>query len=266
MTAKNADEAVANANRYTSYDVGMCLKWVRGPCWEIGSLYGSAIDAWHGAAHKHPGDRNPPKGAACFYSGGQYGHIVIWRGGDMRSTDCTSSGRVGAAALNWPEVNWNDKYLGWTSDLNGVDLPIGSGTPDEGDDEMPQYDHAATSKAQKIKADEWQAITWMNVASGPAFKEGDVAVALGGRKYDAVLHVTYDAPKGATIRLQCVEYESGELKETNPQVEMIATGGNTYASHVQIGAVKEGRRLRFRTTCSQAATLTKADATVLSWA
>lgn len=62
MTARNPDEAVSNANSYTSYDTGMCLKWVRGPCWEIGSLYGSAIDAWNGARYKHPGDWNPPDG------------------------------------------------------------------------------------------------------------------------------------------------------------------------------------------------------------
>lgn len=144
MTAKDADAAVANANRYTSYDVGMCLKWVRGPCWEVGSFYGSAIDAWNGAAHKHPGDRNPPKGAPCFYRGGQYGHIVIWRGGDMRSTDCTSSGKVGSAALSWPETAWGDDYLGWTEDLNGVDLPLGR----EDDDDMPYSDWPKADREQ----------------------------------------------------------------------------------------------------------------------
>lgn len=265
MTAKNADAAVANANGYSSYDVGMCLKFVRGPCWEVGSFYGSAIDAWNGAAKKHPGDRNPPKGAPCFYSGGSYGHIVIAKGGGMRSTDCQSSGRVSDADLSWPEVNWGDDYLGWTEDLNGVDLPLGDDADNHEGDDMPQYDHAAAKTDKTIKANEWQAIKWENVAGGPAFTEGDVSAALGGRHYSAVLKVTVDAPTGATIRLQCVEYDSGNLEETDPQTEVTATGGNTYGSHSQIGYVAKERRLRFRITCTQDATLLAADVAVLSW-
>lgn len=129
---------------------------------------------------------------------------------------------------------------------------------------MPQYDHASTGKAQKIKANEWQAITWNSVV-GPAIKEGDNVASLGGRKYTASLKVTVDAPKGATIRLQCVELASGNIEETDPQTEVPATGGSTYGSHEQIGAVKEGRRLRWRITCTQDATLTHADVTALSW-
>lgn len=126
MTAPSAAAAIANADSYTSYESGMCLKWVRGPCWEIGSLYGSAIEAWNGAKYKHPGDRNPPDGAALFYRGGNYGHVVIRKPGDMRSTDCPSSGRVGDAEIAWVEDNWGYEYLGWTEDLNGVRLPLDS--------------------------------------------------------------------------------------------------------------------------------------------
>lgn len=132
MTAKTGQEAVSNARKVTRYDPsGYCLKYVRSPCWEVASLYGSAIEAWNGARHKHPGDRNPPVGAPCFYRGGQYGHVVISVGGGrVRSTDCTSSTQVNDAALSWTETAWGYTYLGWTDDLNGVTLPI------EGDDDM----------------------------------------------------------------------------------------------------------------------------------
>jgi hypothetical protein len=160
VTARDADEAVANANRYTSYDVGMCLKWVRGPCWEVGSFYGSAIDAWNGAAHKHPGDRNPPKGAPCFYRGGSYGHIVIANGGPIRSTDCQSSGRVSDAALSWPETAWGDDYLGWTEDLNGVNLPLEV----KEDDDMPYSDWPDKDR-QALAADVAEAV-WTELLKG----------------------------------------------------------------------------------------------------
>jgi hypothetical protein len=149
MTAANGKQAVSNARKFTRYDVGMCQKFVRGEAWQIGSLYGSAIDAWHGAMHKHPGDRKPPLGAPMFYSGGQYGHIVINTGpGDIRSTDCPSSGQVSEADTDWPVRSWGDTYLGWTEDLNGVRLPLGE------EDEMTEDDW---DRLRNIVRDEvWQ--------------------------------------------------------------------------------------------------------------
>lgn len=133
MSAGSAEQAVKNARAVTSYATGYCQMFVRDQCWRLPSLYGSAIEAWNGARHKHPGDRTPPLGAPCFYSGGKYGHVVIWVGeDDMRSTDCPSSGRVSDADLGWPTRTWGSSYLGWTEDLNGVDLPLG--------DEMDEQD------------------------------------------------------------------------------------------------------------------------------
>jgi hypothetical protein len=133
MTAQSGQAAADNAGRFHTYDTGMCLKFVRGEAWKIGSLYGSAIEAWNAARYKHKGDRTPPIGAPCFYSGGKYGHIVIWRGSKMRSTDCTSAYDVSDADLDWPVRAWGDTYLGWTEDLNGVRLPLG-------EDEMTETD------------------------------------------------------------------------------------------------------------------------------
>ena len=144
MTADSGRAAVDNANGWTSYASGMCLQWVRSKCWLLGSYFPDAITAWNGAEFKHPGDRTPPLGAPLFYRGGQYGHVVIARAEDMRSTDCTSTGRVSPAAIGWVEDHWGYTYLGWTGDLNGVRLPLTTDT-NTGEDDMDLQD----------KMDEW---------------------------------------------------------------------------------------------------------------
>lgn len=153
MTAASGKAAVDNANGYTSYDVGMCQQFVRGPCWEVGAYFGSAIEAWEGAALKHPGDRTPPVGAPLYYRGGQYGHTVIAKpnAAGMRSTDCPSSGRVSDEDIAWVERTWGYEYLGWTGDLNGVRLPLDTG---EDEDEMKPEDW---DKLRQIVRDEvWE--------------------------------------------------------------------------------------------------------------
>lgn len=135
MTAKSGHEAHLNGDGYTTYPQGQCQKFVRGPCWEVGSLYGSAIEAWNGSTKKHKGDRNPPEGAPCYYAGGQYGHAVLAQGGAprIRTTDAPSSGKVSDQDLDWPERQWGYTYLGWTGDINGVDLPLSGGGGEEDD-------------------------------------------------------------------------------------------------------------------------------------
>jgi len=134
MVATSPGEALGHAHDNTTCDTGMCLKYVR-TWWEVASLYGSAIEAWNGARHKHPGDRKPPNGAPLFYRGGNYGHIVIAdiNHQGMRSTDCHSSRQVSDDDIGWTERTWGYEYLGWTEDLNGVLLPLGEG--DEMNDE-----------------------------------------------------------------------------------------------------------------------------------
>jgi hypothetical protein len=132
MTAESAEKAVANAREITKYEPGYCLRYVR-ESWRIGSLYASAIEAWNGSRDKHPGDRNPPYAAPCYYRIGQYGHVVIATN-RIRSTDCHSSGYVNEEDLSWPEKAWGATYLGWAGDLNGIDLPL------EGIDEMELTD------------------------------------------------------------------------------------------------------------------------------
>ena len=131
--------AVENARSVNQYPPGMCQQYVRLICWQVPSLYGSAIEAWHGARVKHPGDRTPPLAAPLYFVGGKYGHAVIGVGGkDMRSTDCRSRGQVSDEAITWIERNWGYTYLGWTEDINGVELPLRDS--EDGDEEMNESD------------------------------------------------------------------------------------------------------------------------------
>jgi hypothetical protein len=84
-----------------------------------------------------------------FYSGGTYGHIVVTgdddQDDDIRGTDMPHSGQVSDGDMDWPVQNWGQTYLGWTEDLNGVDLPLGK------DDEMTPDDW---DKLRKIVGEE----------------------------------------------------------------------------------------------------------------
>ena len=72
-------------------------------------------------------------GAPCYYRGGAYGHVVISAGGGrIRSTDCTSASDISEVDLSWVEEHWGYTYLGWTGDINGVDLPLTDGGSDSG--------------------------------------------------------------------------------------------------------------------------------------
>lgn len=267
---RDADATAKNAEASTSNAAGMCLQWSRERA-AIAALQPDAATAWKHAHNRHPGDRNPPRGAMVYWTGGShgYGHIAVsLGGGKIRSSDANGSGRPATVDLGWVERAWGMPYAGWADNVNDVVIPgVGGGSSNNGgDDDMPKYDHAARKAATKIKANEWTAIEWDSVAgSNSLFTVGDVSAALGGRTYTSSLKVTFDAPNGATIRLQNVEAKSGTIEETNPQTEVIANGGNTYGSHEQIGSVKSDRRLRFRVTCTENATLLNADVTVLSW-
>jgi hypothetical protein len=127
MVSQSANETVSRANSYKTCEVGMCLKYVR--TWlGIGSREASAIDAWNAAKVKHPNDQKPPRGAPVFWKGGQYGHIALAIDNDNgRSTDTTSSGKVGTQNGNWWKNNWGYQYLGWTEDVNGVTIPYLAG-------------------------------------------------------------------------------------------------------------------------------------------
>lgn len=125
MVVQNANDAIDNANSYANCEPGYCLKYVR--TWlEIPSLEATAFDAWKGAKHKHPNDRNPPRGAPLFWqssaSGSGAGHIALCKGDSMRTTD-KPTGVVANDDGSWPRNQWGQTYLGWTEDVNGILIP-----------------------------------------------------------------------------------------------------------------------------------------------
>jgi hypothetical protein len=148
MVASSGHQAHLNGDNVSTYDQGMCQKFVRDACWKAPSLYGSAIDAWNGSTQKHKGDRDAPEGAPMYYSGGNYGHAVCGQDANsrrMRSTDSPSAGKVSDQDISWVEQHWGYTYLGWTGDINGVDLPLGdsggsSGSSSGEDDDMQTSD------------------------------------------------------------------------------------------------------------------------------
>lgn len=265
---RNAEQTATSAEQSTSNSPGYCLQWSRERA-TIGALQPDAATAWKHAFNRHPGDRNPPRGAMVYWLGGShgYGHIAVSVGGGrVRSTDSGGTGVPATVELSWPEQHWGLPYAGWADNVNDVAIP-GVGTGDSGkDDDMPQYDHAACKRATKLPAGEWVGIEWTDVGSGSAFTKGSKAAKLGGRTYSAVLHVTVaDAEPGSTIRLRTIEAESGNTAEENPVTEVIATGGGSAGTHAQVGHVKSGRDLRFRIKADKGGTLTAADAAVVSW-
>lgn len=58
-----------------------------------------------------------------------------------------SSGQVSEADLDWPVQAWGCTYLGWTEDLNGVDLPL----EEQEEEEMTEEDW---KKLRSIVAEE----------------------------------------------------------------------------------------------------------------
>jgi hypothetical protein len=126
MVAQTAAVAVARALATHTCQEGYCLAYTR--TWlDIAPVSPDAKDAWDKCINKHPGDRNPPRGAWVYYSGGSedHGHAALSLGwGKIRSTDEMDSGEVATVDLEYIEEDWGLEYEGWGEDLNGVPIPF----------------------------------------------------------------------------------------------------------------------------------------------
>jgi hypothetical protein len=118
--AFTATVSARNAENDRFNTPGMCLQVVRTWC-GISARYGDAATAWRNTNDRHPGGRNPPRGAAVFWTGGSrgFGHIALSLGnGKIRSTDAGGRGVVATVDLGWVERNWGQTYGGWAWDIN----------------------------------------------------------------------------------------------------------------------------------------------------
>lgn len=136
MVIATRDQAARRAEASSRNEPGMCQAWTRG-------IYGApsvgdidrdgdadAVDGWRAEDKdaRRPGDRNPPRGVPLSWSGGRagHGHRAISLGNrKVRSIDIGSPGRVGTVDLDFFEDEWNLKYLGWTTTISGIAIPLG---------------------------------------------------------------------------------------------------------------------------------------------
>lgn len=120
-----AERSARNAENDRINDPGMCQQQVR--IWDgVGPRYPDAATAWRNTNDRHPGDRNPPRGADVFWTGGSsgHGHVAKSLGSQrIRSTDAGGRGRVATVDLGFFERVWHLTYGGWSWDINEVTIP-----------------------------------------------------------------------------------------------------------------------------------------------
>lgn len=124
------DQAIKKANSIEKGYKGLCLQFVR-TCFNIPMKYPSAADAWANAEKKTVTSsvNGIPVGAPVFFSipGNRYGHVAIYLGGGKFRTNYSAKGTVITATLNHA-VFRGMRMLGWSRDLNGVNIPeLGEG-------------------------------------------------------------------------------------------------------------------------------------------
>ncbi|TCN35821.1 putative peptidoglycan binding protein [Kribbella orskensis] len=116
-------------------DVGWrrrCLVFVRS-AWDLPAQDGSAQLEWNSIPKKgRHADKLPPVGAPCFWQGpSAEGHVAIvveYRNGvpQIASNDIVKRDRIDIVPLSRITESWSKaRWLGWTTILQGRDLPLG---------------------------------------------------------------------------------------------------------------------------------------------
>lgn len=117
---------------------GYCLQFVR-QCFDVGSYYASAIDAWNASPTQHPGDRNPPPAVPLYFlTPSVYDHVTF--GGDTGEIITTFNADVrrytGSDVISQIERDFSGSYLGWCEDINTVRVYTGA-TPEPEPEPLP---------------------------------------------------------------------------------------------------------------------------------
>lgn len=134
MSLRNREEAVQAAlqDKYNTprYCQLVTRTWFNAP--SAGDVDGDgaadAEDGWKRepkSARRY--DRNPPRGVPVTWLGGSQdnGHRAIsLGGGKVRSTDAAGAGKIGTVDLDWVERNWGMAYVGWSTTMNGYEIPL----------------------------------------------------------------------------------------------------------------------------------------------
>lgn len=134
MSLRNREEAVQAALKTTTNTPRYCQlvtrTWFNAP--SAGDFDGDgAADAEDGWKREPTSarrfDRNPPRGVPVTWLGGSQdnGHRAISLGdGMIRSTDAGGLGKVATVPLDWVERNWGMAYAGWSTTMNGYEIPL----------------------------------------------------------------------------------------------------------------------------------------------
>ena len=113
---------------------GLCQKFCRTAA-GAGGGNASAWDQWKNmpAAHKHPGGHpdDAPEGSALFFKGSApYGHVMLAKRAfpsgrkSAWSNDLVRSGAIDPVLRTDPTTHWGQGYLGYGTQLNGVNLDV----------------------------------------------------------------------------------------------------------------------------------------------
>jgi len=138
---RTGNDAIKWARDHMRWPEGYCLQWVR-TCFDVGSHFGSASDAWEGADYKHPTERGSavPRATPCYWTGGSqgYGHIALGVGkGYCLSTDAGGAGKVAKVKIDLLTARWGLNFRGWAEDVNEVRVKNPqAGQPAEGFDRI----------------------------------------------------------------------------------------------------------------------------------
>lgn len=139
QTLRPPEESTARAKGEDSWETGQCLNFV---WWCIDGItsagYPDANTALADVNTLHAGDRNPPAGVPCYWTGSKYGHVALsLGGGNVRSTDYPNKYDVSTVSIDQLTAAWGRHYEGWAEDYN--DTPI----PGVGEEDMPSSDEVA---------------------------------------------------------------------------------------------------------------------------
>lgn len=103
---------------------GYCLKTIR-TLYAVPALYPDAETAWEEATRKHrtSDPTEIPRGAPVWWVNGGHGHVALSLGEDWcQSTDYQRSGYLGRARIS-DLASWcGGRLVGWSEDLNGVNV------------------------------------------------------------------------------------------------------------------------------------------------
>lgn len=95
----------------------------------------TALAAWNLTSGKHPGDRNPPHGAAIWlgrrYDGNTDGDVFIAGpvDGQHAATDYPTWGRVGQVSIDARISQTGREYLGWSDHVLDCPIRLGGSAP-----------------------------------------------------------------------------------------------------------------------------------------